>query len=224
MRVKSEITDTLCVCCARPLDDAESVEMGIGPICRAGAELADRDPDWHGAVKASQTAGCLDLIATHLDAQDARRACNAAVKLMALDQKHRLNPYRLDVVRALGFTTLASKIEESLFGEKAEKREAAKASRAAIKAEKAAAKAAKNADAVFIDRSGESLYVSAKIKNRVRFDAYIAATRAVRRRYDSERKCMIVPVSERSALWRAFIANIPGMQLVIGGVPMTIPS
>lgn len=88
---------THCLCCGRPLIDADSVEAGVGPDCREtyGYGLRQGAPDWAAFDAAlTGTAAALEVheqlcdprtvanwlvwrIATHRDAPAARAYCRA---------------------------------------------------------------------------------------------------------------------------------------------------
>ncbi len=82
----TEMLATHCAVCSRPLVDALSVELGIGPVCRSK----------HG----------FDLEA----GEDARERANAIVHAIAADQA--ATPEQLAELRSLGFETLASIIAD----------------------------------------------------------------------------------------------------------------
>lgn len=82
----TEMLATHCAVCSRPLVDALSVELGIGPVCRSR----------HGF---------------DIEADDgARERANAIVHAIAADQA--ATPEQLAELRSLGFETLAEIIAE----------------------------------------------------------------------------------------------------------------
>ena len=81
---------THCACCARPLVDAKSVEVGIGPDCRKK----------HG----------FDLDVS----EAARQAANKIVYGIACVQSGPVVIEGCAALRVLGFTVLAARIEERL--------------------------------------------------------------------------------------------------------------
>jgi hypothetical protein len=111
-----------CAVCGRPLCDATSVELGIGPICRGkhGYDQADSDID------PTQALAVITALAATLDPEvasdiidgrvcDARTAANRVVYRIALDQRKCPATTRMiDALRALGFTSLADRIEKRL--------------------------------------------------------------------------------------------------------------
>lgn len=184
-----EITCTHCLLCNRPLTDAQSIEAGIGPVCRrSGYDKCDRAADFVMAVKEAQAAGCLDMIAALLDRSDAREACNAVIRLMAASREDSLNVARLSVVRALGFETLALKIEEALYGEE-------------------------NTGTIVVINDGERLIVQGKKLNSERFDRFITVMRSLPRTYDAVCKAFYVPLTSKRALWSGLKAQLAGSTL-----------
>lgn len=102
---------THCACCARPLADAVSAEIGMGPSCRKkhGYAAAQGEANWPAVVA---------LVTPHLTALalpddwqgDQRRAANLLVHRVAVHQDGAAAMAACDAIRALGFTTLASRV------------------------------------------------------------------------------------------------------------------
>lgn len=80
---------TQCACCAKPLVDAVSVEIGIGPDCRKK----------HGYNAALEAAS-----------EDARQQANALIHKIALVQKGDEAFKACEALRALGFQTVADRV------------------------------------------------------------------------------------------------------------------
>ncbi len=112
---------TFCACCSRPLVDATSVELGIGPICRKdhGFDKAEKDPDWILALvllDRLMDAGfaASDKCQKGLKDNDARVICNALVHYIAVMQDGGQVVKVTEVVAALGYTKLAGIIGKRL--------------------------------------------------------------------------------------------------------------
>lgn len=123
----TKLLATHCACCARPLVDSVSVEAGMGPTCRKvhGYNKAQAEPDWGAVLRLSD-----DLIAVaeifpggdarvaeaawRLGGLETRRVANLAVYRIALAQRGPEALQLAAVVRALGFTRLADRVEERL--------------------------------------------------------------------------------------------------------------
>jgi hypothetical protein len=96
---------THCAACGRPLLDAESVELGIGPICRErfGFDAAERPADW-GRVAELALDGAWPA--------DSRNWANALVHRIAIEQRGPGVPKYIACIDALGFRKLARRIAE----------------------------------------------------------------------------------------------------------------
>jgi len=106
---------THCCACGRPLVDADSVELGIGPICRRrhGFNEPDADADFDTAIDLCGGIGDDVLSAAAgiaLGDHDARKACNAVVYAAARHQGTPLARRLSTIIHALGYHTLAAKV------------------------------------------------------------------------------------------------------------------
>lgn len=81
---------THCLCCGRALVDAKSVEAGIGPICR------------------SKYGYDLDV------SEQARAQANQLVYEIACDQGSIASAHKCEVLKDLGFSTLADRVLERM--------------------------------------------------------------------------------------------------------------
>lgn len=84
----TELLATACCCCGRPLVDAQSVEFGIGPVCR----------EKHGFN--------VDV------APDARERANKIVYAVAANQD--MTPEQATELEELGFSVLVNKLADRL--------------------------------------------------------------------------------------------------------------
>lgn len=100
---------THCACCGRPLLDAKSVEFGIGPDCRVryGFDEVPNKPDWYAG---KTIAANYDPTLPVASWTDARIACNALVKMFALDTEGR--KWAPEAVFALGYVALSEKMAQ----------------------------------------------------------------------------------------------------------------
>lgn len=104
---------THCCVCARPLLDARSVELGIGPECRKkhGFNEADADADWPAVM--AELDGILSRDEVN-PSHESRKAANVIVHRIACAQKAAPVPGLINALRALGFRKLATRIAERL--------------------------------------------------------------------------------------------------------------
>ena len=105
---------THCAACGRPLRDAVSVELGMGPECREKLGLTGMEPecpDTSRAVRLLASAG------VHASG-DARALANAAVHWAAVWQRDARVAVLASAVEALGYTRLADRLRERAEGAK----------------------------------------------------------------------------------------------------------
>lgn len=183
----TELVATSCACCARPLLDAESVRLGIGPTCakRHGFTARALFPDWSAVLAA---LGREEYAAMEIDRRRpiyndhevARFVANRLVYRIASDQTGPRVQARTIALAALGYDKLAASIAMRL-------------------------------GAVRIEEEGDLLVVKAP-----RSEAFIAQMRRVPgSRWVGERRARLVPVASKRSLWGAIRAAFPG-SLVIG--------
>ena len=101
---------TNCACCGRPLVDAKSVELGIGPDCRAkyGFDDVPTAPDFIAARTIALNFAADLNDETVLDWTDARVVCNLLVHRYASD--HKANAWAATAIHALGYVKLSAKL------------------------------------------------------------------------------------------------------------------
>jgi hypothetical protein len=129
----TQMLATHCAVCARPLLDAKSVELGIGPDCRRkhGFSTAEVEPNWsevadalrgYAVAQLPQDAEVADAL-WRLGGIETRRVANALVHRIALaqsawqrgeDDAQALVAASVRAIRALGFVKLASICETRL--------------------------------------------------------------------------------------------------------------
>lgn len=80
--------DTFCLCCSKPLVDAASLELGIGPICRKKL---------YNVVELND---------------ESRKEINALLHKMSLDPSNEMVAKNIGRIEALGFTQLAKNIKK----------------------------------------------------------------------------------------------------------------
>ena len=121
-----------CACCARPLVDAESVETGMGPVCRKshGYARGQAEPDWKAVIAATDGLVALrELFPDTMSTLERAHACDAAWRLGGLETRrvanlivHRIacaqeGPFvhqLTSALAALGYTKLAARITKRL--------------------------------------------------------------------------------------------------------------
>lgn len=110
---------TNCCCCRHPLSDAESTELGIGPICSrkfySPSHIPSRE-DVETALGLLATSGLPDFVLDDFlkfsDKGDARKASNVLVYHASCHYDDQTEVFKCsNIVRALGYTQLANKLE-----------------------------------------------------------------------------------------------------------------
>lgn len=109
-----QLLETFCACCSRPLVDATSVEVGVGPECRKrhGFAAAEGPADW-AAVNAAVAS--LQLGAGWVAASgDQRKAANVLTAHIAADHASDDVGPAIAALAALGYHTLSAKCAKNL--------------------------------------------------------------------------------------------------------------
>ena len=197
---KTKLIATHCVCCGRPLCDAQSVETGVGPICgrKYGYDKCDRDADFQRAIVSSKTAGCYDSVAALVANSDARSACNVLTHLLAADPENKRRDHIIDAIRYLGFSKLAERLKDRLTGSRGE---------------------------LTVAVDGQYLLVSSVNLSGDMFTALLTEFRSVPgRRWMPELRSNRFPASSKSQLWRAMCRAAAGCRLVSDKGESTIPA
>lgn len=99
-----------CACCGKALVDADSVETGVGPVCREkhGYGTMQGPADWDAAMAALGSVVPADVVAGW--ACDAHRAANALVYRVAVEQRGANVHAYVAAIAALGYATMAARI------------------------------------------------------------------------------------------------------------------
>lgn len=187
---QTKLIATNCICCGRPLCDAESVESGVGPICakKYGFSKQDREADFRTALENAKQGDCAQPVWDAMPKQDARRACNAVVYMLAAEPDHAKRIYRIETIRALGFVKLADRLEERLLDETGE---------------------------IQIRTENGFIFVSTMNLSKAAFAGLLESFRAIfGRRWMPETKQNRFPESAKKAVWKALKANAAGCKLV----------
>ncbi len=113
MHIASPAADMLascCACCGKTLVDADSVETGVGPVCREkhGYGTMQGPADWDAAMAALGTIVPADVVAGW--AHDPHRAANALVYRVAVEQRGGNVLAYCAAIAALGYATMAARI------------------------------------------------------------------------------------------------------------------
>lgn len=203
-RAARKLTATYCACCALPLSDADSVEIGIGPVCRRKTAKADvgQPSDWDRAAEllakhasenpsddnareiAERAMANLEAIsAFKASDKDQQKICNMITHRIAALQSDTINLGDLvEAVRAMGRPALATKI-------------------------------AKHRYAIRLAIEGRSMLVttpySETFKSRMWANGYRLG------QWDKVRKVYVVALSSAAKLHRALVAAYPG-QIAVG--------
>jgi len=104
----TDLLATRCCACGRPLLDAVSVELGIGPVCRsrAGLDGEGTGADWPRVLP---LLGEVEPVEG-----DARATANRVVHRIACDQGAASVPAHLAALEALGFAGVAKAVRDHL--------------------------------------------------------------------------------------------------------------
>lgn len=121
LHVLAQVTATRCCVCRAALTDAESVSLGLGPHCSKKYYAPDHQPTQDqvqtalGLLASSELADHLIeafLSVVNNDHANARKGCNLLVYWASAHYDNREEVFKCTaVIRALGYTTLAEKLE-----------------------------------------------------------------------------------------------------------------
>jgi hypothetical protein len=182
----TKLLATHCACCARPLVDALSVELGIGPDCRKKHGFTKREGDTNWTATVAAAAGCptaFAVVASRLEDgtegltdNDAREMANRIVHRVALrDWSDVELTACLQTLYALGFHKLSAKLRSTC-------------------------------TAVQVRAHAGCLIVKSPYS-----PAFNEATRGLPGRYfDREEKAWRFTTAARAGLWAALVASYPG--------------
>lgn len=182
---------TRCALCSRPLLDAESVECGMGPTCRARHGAGDqlRSPNLFEAARLTvllpdalrERAHQLSLFGTEREL--ANWAVSRVAALHGTADTEEVVDLLVLIVAAAGFVRLAGVLAD-------------RHSRQVVR----------------VTVEGFDLVVDAPYN-----EAFVAATLRWRgRRWDREAKVLRLPVASRSALWASLQENFGRGTMVVG--------
>lgn len=219
----TKLLATHCCCCARPLVDAKSVELGIGPECRKrhGFAEAQEAPNWKEYFEAISSIGladpsallfeeALENVRDSVEAGEAleaiwlmggvetRRVANAAVYKIAALLSSGGDVWETvgalaRAVRALGFRKLATIVEER---------------NASIVIRRKVTPGWGNSRGTFV--GGEEIVVEAPYS-----EESLPILRAVPgRRWDKAAKANVFPASSAKPLYAALAKAFPGARAV----------
>lgn len=212
---------THCAVCGRPLVDADSVQMAIGPDCRAkhGYGVRTCAPDFVAArtilANFGSELGAPETLLTDESDATAHRVANILLHRYAANYKTaRWIP---DALHALGYDKLAAR--------------AAKRARIKLGAVTAPVAPATPAEIRIASRTDSWTFKGRKYTREVlavsspRDERFIAAVRALHgRRWDADAKVWTVPADQRPALWSALKTCFAGLPLVSDKGTTTIPA
>lgn len=215
--VATRFVSTNCACCGKPLVDADSVQAGVGPDCRAmhGRDVQTCAADWTAArtilANFGSELGAPESLITDESAATAHRVANVLVHRFA--QSYKTARWIPDALHALGYDKLGARC----------------AKRARVKL---GAVTAPVAGEVRIAPRTDRWTFKGKVYSREvlavtspRDERFIAAVRALPgRRWDADAKVWTVPVTERPALWSAIKTCFAGLPLVSAKGTTTIPA
>jgi hypothetical protein len=211
---------THCACCGKPLVDADSVQAGVGPDCRAmhGRDVQTCAPDFLAArtilANFGSELGAPETLLTDESAATAHRVANVLVHRFA--ENFRTARWIPDALHALGYDKLGARC----------------AKRARVKLGAVTAPVAPATGEVRITSRTDSWTFKGKEYHREvvavaspRDERFIAAVRSLPgRRWDAEARVWTVPADQKPALWSAVKAHFAGLQLVSAKGTTTIPA
>lgn len=211
---------THCACCGKPLVDADSVQAGVGPDCRAmhGRDVQTCTPDFLAArtilANFGSELGAPETLLTDESAATAHRVANVLVHRFA--ENFRTARWIPDALHALGYDKLGARC----------------AKRARVKLGAVTAPVAPATGEVRITSRTDSWTFKGKEYHREvvavaspRDERFIAAVRSLPgRRWDAEARVWTVPADQKPALWSAVKAHFAGLPLVSAKGTTTIPA
>lgn len=182
-----ELIATNCALCGRPLLDADSVECGMGPVCRArhGAGAAGLAPDWLAVGRLAE--GLPEAYAARVRCfiafGEAAGLANWAVNRIAADPAKVWCDALILVVAAAGFVRLAGALADR-----------------------------HSRQVVNVEQLEGELLVRAPFN-----EAFVETTRHWRgRRWDPSARVVRFPVATRAALWNALRETFAQGTMVVG--------
>lgn len=112
----SMLVAVFCGACGLPLQDAVSVETGIGPICRRkhGYESAQGDANWKLAKRLLGPVACLEMSEVGESADWAHAVANRICHRVAVFQDGPDVARMVEGLAALGFRRMAARMAERL--------------------------------------------------------------------------------------------------------------
>jgi hypothetical protein len=211
----TSLVPTHCAICGRKLTDAVSVARGIGPECNEVFNTASRQApsDWSrvAVLLADERLSAAGEAAAQ--SMNALGLADVLVQLVAIEQRSERAAKFVATLRALGYTTLAARIEfrTGVYLTRAEQdaKLAAKLNLSARLAPAAPAAPAPPAEpdvVISVNDLGQLvLFVALK-----HVSTLVPALRGVPgRRYDSAAKVNVFPATSKRALWGALAAGLP---------------
>jgi hypothetical protein len=213
----TKLLATHCACCGKPLVDADSVQAGVGPDCRAmhGRDVQTCTPDWTAArtilANFGSELGAPESLITDESAATAHRVANVLVHRFAANFKTaRWIP---DALHALGYDKLGARC----------------AKRARVKLGAVTAPVA--GEVRIASRTDRWTFKGKEYSREVlavtspRDERFIAAVRALPgRRWDADAKVWTVPADQLTALWAAVRGCFAGLPLVSAKGTTVIPA
>jgi hypothetical protein len=184
-----------CACCAKALVDSDSVESGIGPVCRDlhGYGEAQGPADWTAAR--ARLLGS-DVTEEEIAAWngDAHKAANILIHRVAVEQKGGNVEKYVSAIEALGYTKVAARIDRRLHPKRR--------GDAPADGEDDAPKG----PAIHVTVEGAMLAV----KSPYSAEAVAAIRMVPGRKWEGTRN--LIPVAQRAALVYALRMGYPGME------------
>ena len=108
------MVDVGCPCCGRALIDADSVETGMGPVCRKrhGVIKPDRPAEWPAHPPLLLSDAAKDAWAR----RDAHKVVNCLVFYISTDRAHPRVCEYIDCIDALGYTRVGTALRRGNAG------------------------------------------------------------------------------------------------------------
>lgn len=109
---------TNCAHCGLSLTDADSIQTGMGPICRKRARFnqdpADASDPNQALIDLAEFPQLMDLVASKYKPQGARKMMNFLVRICSLNRRSPVHAACTDAIDSLGYKELASVLRESI--------------------------------------------------------------------------------------------------------------
>ena len=109
---------TQCAHCALKLTDSDSIQFGMGPICRKrggfNGDPAGPSDENQALIDLAEFPELMQLVADRYKPKGARQMMNFLVRICSLNRRSPVHAACTDAIESLGYTQLASVLRESI--------------------------------------------------------------------------------------------------------------